>query len=122
MRFCLASALAAAILLPTPSSADSIDNFHGRWEKVGQACQYSTEEIEGDYFSVGADLFKYSSGLCPDPVFKLSGTQLSVTAHCAFGESEESPIAEQLSFDGAELVANGTRLNGRYERCGPTPD
>ena len=124
MRFPLSFAfgLATAVLVAAEASAASIEAFHGRWEKVGQACQYSNEETEGDYFSIGADLFKYSSGLCPDPVFKLSGDQLSITAHCTFGEGEPSPVAEQLTLDDGELVANGTRLNGSYEHCGRAAD
>ncbi|WP_144083579.1 hypothetical protein [Hyphomicrobium nitrativorans] len=114
--------LATAVLVPAEAFATSTEAFHGRWEKVGQACQYSNEETEGDYFSIGADLFKYSSGFCPDPVFKLSGDRLSVTAHCTFGESEQSPVAEQFTLDDGELIANGTRLNGSYERCGPASD
>lgn len=122
MRLSLSMALSAAILAPSLAMATSIEKFHGRWEKVGQACEYSQDEIEGDYFSIGTDLFRYSSGFCPQPVFKLVGDQLSVTAHCSFGESEQSPVAEQFTLDGTELVASGTRTSGRYERCGVAAD
>lgn len=115
-----ASALALAAMPPGAALATPIEKFHGWWEKAGQACQYSKERIEGDYFLIGPDRFAYSSGLCPDPVFKLSGTRLSITAHCSFGESEESsPVAEEFTLGDKALDANGTRTSGRYEYCGP---